>query len=209
MGRDRRLIHPGGIYHAVTKGNNGALIVHDPLDRQYWRLLFDRVASKYEWEVYAWCLLGNHHHVLLSAPQGGFSEGFQLLNGSHARQINRRHGRVGHLVRNRFFSVEISTEAHLVASLLYVPRNPVAAGLCRVAGAWRDSSYRATVGDEPAPRWLALEKILPLFGRTPNRARAVYSAQVAHGHLPVSDTVTEVQSFLNGPPGWRGEATSE
>jgi REP element-mobilizing transposase RayT len=192
MGRANREQDKETLRHVVTRGNNGEWIVRDAVDKTAFRAELHRVAVKYQWEVWAWCLLSNHFHLVLRTPDLGLSEGMQELNGNHARRMNRRHGRTGHLVRNRFFSVELKSEAHVVAAVVYVARNPVKAGLSASAAAWYDSSYRATAGMEPSPPWLAVEQVLALFGKDRKAAVAAYRDFVHAGHLPVSDTIEEV-----------------
>ncbi len=119
----------------------------------------------------------------------------QALNSRHAQCVNRRHGRTGHLFQNRFFSVEVATDAHLVSSVAYVNRNPYAAHAVEAAEDWRDSSYRAMLGLEPAPRWLPVDEILELFGRTQASARAELASLVSSGRVPVSDTLEAVRWF--------------
>jgi hypothetical protein len=82
----------------------------------------------------------------------------------------------------------------LMPAVLYVVRNPVTAGLCEHAGLWPDSSYRATVGLEPAPRWLVVDQVLKLFGSTPESGRSEFTRLVGSGQLLVSDTGFEDSS---------------
>ena len=138
MGRSLRIIDRDVVYHAVTKGNNGGPIACDATDRASVFHELDRAATRYGWEVFAWCCLTTHNHVVLRAPQGGLSEGFREMNGNHSRRTGRRHGWSGHLIRNRFFSVAVESEAHFVGCALYVARNPIAAGLCKRAGECSD-----------------------------------------------------------------------
>jgi putative transposase len=113
---------------------------------------------------------------------------FDGLNGNHARRMNRRHGRVGHLFQNRFYCGELASDAHLISAILYVVRNPVTAGLCEHAGLWPDSSHRATVGLERAPQWLVVDQVLQPFGSTPESGRSEFARLVGSGQLLVSDT---------------------
>ncbi|HVP75102.1 MAG TPA: transposase [Gaiellaceae bacterium] len=198
MGRANREQDRETLFHVVSRGNNGERIVRDAVDTASFRAELDRVSVKYEWEVWAWCLLSNHFHLVLRTPKLGLSEGMQELNGNHARRMNRRHDRTGHLVRNRFFSVALETEAHAVAAILYVARNPVKAGLCASPAAWRDGGYRATAGLEQAPPWLAVGSVLSLFGEDDRQAVATYRDFVHAGHLPVSDTIEEVSRVERG-----------
>jgi putative transposase len=194
VGRELRILDPDAIYHVTSRGNNRGLITFDSTDRAGWCEELSAAATKHKWEVFAWCLMPNHHHVVLRAPEGGVSSGFQEINGNHARRTNRRHDRVGHLFQNRFYCGEIASEAHLISAILYVVRNPVAAGLCEHAGLWPDSSYRATVGVERAPRWLVVDQVLRLFGSTPESARSEFARLVGSGQLLVSDTGFEDRS---------------
>jgi REP element-mobilizing transposase RayT len=207
MGRALRNEDPTVIYHAVSRGNNRGPIVWDGADRDSLCGELGRAATKFGWDVYAWCALSNHYHVVLRAPKGGLSLGFQQINGNHARRTNIRYGRVGHLFQNRFFAGTVSSTVHLVAAVLYVGRNPVAAGLCRNAAAWPDSSYRATAGLASAPDWLLVDRVLGLFGNERKEAQAAYARLVHHGHLPVSDTI-EAVARVEPPPVGRESVTT-
>jgi putative transposase len=194
VGRELRILDPDAIYHVTSRGNNRGLITFDATDRAGLRGQLAAAATKHRWEVFAWCLMPNHYHVVLRAPEGAASSGFQELNGDHARRTNRRHGRVGHLFQNRFYSGELASEAHLISAILYVVRNPVTAGLCEHAGLWPDSSYRAAVGLERAPRWLVVDQVLKLFGTTRESGRLEFARLVDSGQLLVSDTGLEDRS---------------
>jgi putative transposase len=183
MGRDLRIIDPESIYHVVSCGSNRGPIAWD--DHDFESLFGDlaAAAAHYAWEVFAWCAMPTHHHVLVRTPAQGFSPGFQTLNGNHARRTNRRHGREAHLFKNRPFAAKVDSDAYLVTAILYVVRNPIEAGICKHASQWRYSSYRATVGQVEAPTWLNVEALHELFGGPAEFARLVHD-----GHLPVSDT---------------------
>jgi REP element-mobilizing transposase RayT len=188
MGYALRAIDRAEAYHVVCRGSNRGRIVWDRQDCDSFRNELHRVARKFEWAVYAWCLMPNHHHVILHATQQQFSAGFQQLNKNHARRTNRRHGRSDHLFRQRPRARQIESTAHLVGAIAYVVRNPVDAGLVEHAAAWEWSSYRSTAGRAPAPQWLLVEETLALLGRDSAKAIAAFE-EIAHsGHLPVSDT---------------------
>jgi REP element-mobilizing transposase RayT len=194
MGRYNRAIDPERSYHVTCRGSNREQIVWDRDDCERFRAELDRVATKFEWEVYAWCLMPNHHHVTLRARQEQFSAGFQQLNGNHARRTNRRHGRTDHLFRNRPRAVELVDTAHLVGAIAYVVRNPVKAKIVEHAAEWPWSSYRATAGIEYAPEWLLIDEVRKLFGHDPASAVAAFAEQVHSGRLLVSDTRGQLSS---------------
>jgi hypothetical protein len=63
----------------------------------------------------------------------------------------------GHLFGDRFGSNEVLDEAYALGVVRYALLNPVRAGLCRHPREWRWSSYGATVGLRPKPRFLSLD----------------------------------------------------
>lgn len=195
MGRELREIDPDFPYHVVSKGNNGAPIVFDAVDVEFFIAELGRVATKYDWEVWAWCLMTNHFHVVARTQDSALSLGMQELNGNHSRRTNHRHERSGHLLQNRFFSVVVDSDAYAVTSVAYVVWNPVKARLCKSPADWPACSYRATVGLESAPRWLAVDAVLGLFGRDREGAIRAYRNSVHSGRFPVSDTIEAVERY--------------
>ena len=198
MGHPLRVIDPELAYHAFCRGSNRGPIAWDRQDFDSLYAELSRVAKRQRWRVLAWCLMPNHHHVVLRANTEGFSAGFRSMNGNHARRTNRRYGRTDHLFRNRPRDREIASQAYLVAAILYVVRNPLESGLVEDAAAWPYSSYRATAGLEPAPDWLALDEVHPLFGSTAAGAAAEFARLVHNGHVLVSDT--DGMSGTDGKP---------
>jgi putative transposase len=185
MGRALRIIDPAAAYHVWSRGSNRERIVWDDADCVSFRRELARIASRYRWRVLAWCLMYNHYHVILRTPDGGFSSGFQQLNGNHSRRTNERHGRSDHLFRNRPKSAELSSPAYFVSAILYTFRNPVDAGASPRAEDWPYSSFRATMGLERAPSWLAVDEVLALFGPSPAAARQLLADLVHSGRLGV------------------------
>ena len=132
--------------------------------------------------------MGNHFHFLVQIPHGGLSRGMQVLNTGYSVRTNKRHGRTGHLVRNRFYSELVEDETHLMEAIRYIVLNPVRAGLCQSPADWPWSSYRACAATELAHPFLAVDRVLGLFGTRPAAARAEFRAFVREGHVQVSDT---------------------
>jgi REP element-mobilizing transposase RayT len=188
MGHPLRVIDPNATYHAGSRGSNRAPIVFDDVDRRTFSTLLSQVAARHRWRILSWCLVDNHYHVVLRTTCTSFSKGFQLLNSTHSRRTNSRHERSAHLFKGRPWTRELTSAAYLVGAILYVIRNPVEAGLCRRPEQWLFGSYRALLGLEPAPVWLAVDEVLALFGPTPAEARRVLVSLVHTGHVPVSDT---------------------
>ena len=188
MPRSPRVVEPGGIYHLTPRGNDGREIFLEDADRVHFLLRLGRVARKYRWVVFAYCLMTNHFHLLVKVPEDGLSPGMQELLGGYARWWNGEHDHYGHLFRNRFDDTPVRVVRHLIATARYVELNPVRAKMHNRPEQWPWSSYRAHVGlDHPAP-FLANTEFLKLLGPTPDKARKAYRRFVREGHVPVSDT---------------------
>jgi REP element-mobilizing transposase RayT len=182
MAREPRIEMPGGFYHVGSKGNRGCTIYEDDFERRVFLSLLRTVVRRFEWTCHAFVLMSNHFHLLIQLQLSGLSDGMQLLNGGFAKFSNRRHGYVGqHLFRNRFWSEHITSDSHLLETARYVVLNPVRAGICSDPADWRWSSYRACVGLDFAPSFLAASEHLRLFGEKPAAARRAYRRFVADG----------------------------
>ena len=181
------------MYHVSSKGNRGCVVYEDDFERRMFLKVLSLVTRRFGWVCHSFCLMSNHFHLLIQLDAGGLSAGMQLLNGSFARFSNRRHGNVGHLFRNRFWSEELASEGHLLEAARYIVLNPVRAGLCTKPEDWSWSSYRACAGLDFSPKFLAATRHLQLFGTTPSTARRAYRdfvQDVIGASAPVSDTVT-------------------
>ena len=174
MARPLRILERDGIYNVGSRGNNKETMFRDATDWMEFLRLLAKVATRHFWEGWAYCLMGNHFHLVVQLPHLGLSEGMQLLNSGYAVRTNTRYERTGHLVRNRFYSQQVESEAHLLELCRYVVLNPVRAGLCRSPADWPWSSYRATAGLEPAHPFLSTSGILSLFAEDRLNAQRRY-----------------------------------
>ena len=116
------------------------------------------VVREFGWLLYAYCLMGNHFHLVLETPQANISAGMQRLKGDYANWFNPFHpNREGVLFERRFWSRIADQESYVYELSRYVVLNPVRAGFVRSPEQWRWSSYAATVGLERCPAFLCFE----------------------------------------------------
>jgi hypothetical protein len=113
--------------------------------------------------LYAYCLMGNHYHLLIETPEGNLVAGMRRLNGAYTQSFNRRHDRVGHLFQGRYQGILVDKDSYLLELSRYIVLNPVRAALVEGAADWPWSSYRAMVGAVEAPAWLRCKALLGLF----------------------------------------------
>ena len=181
MARPLRIEYPGALYHLTARGNARQAIFLDDDDRTAFLDLYGAVADRFGWRAHAYCLMGNHYHLLVETPEPNLSRGMRQLNGVYTQRFNRRHDRVGHVFQGRFKAILVERESYLLALARYVVLNPVRAGLARRAQDWRWSSYRATAGLAAAPGWLTTDWLLRQFAADGSAARRRYRRFVAEG----------------------------
>jgi REP element-mobilizing transposase RayT len=147
MARRARHESPGATHHVWARGNNRARIFHDDGDCQVYLVILRGVVATYGWRVLAYCLMGNHVHLVIQTPHANLGEGMQRLHSAYATHYNRRYPHDGHVFKRPYGSSLIKDDAQLAVTLAYVANNPVKAGLCARPEDWRRSSFAA--GGDP------------------------------------------------------------
>lgn len=183
MSRALRIEFPGAVYHVTSRGNERREVFRDDEDRRLFLSTLGRTVARWRWVVHAYCLMGNHYHLLIETPEPNLSRGMRQLNGEYTQAFNRRHGRAGHLFQGRFKAVLVEKEGHLLELCRYVVLNPVRARGMRVQSPeqWPWSSYRATAGQECGPPFLDTSWVLARFGGKAPTAHKAYRGFVADG----------------------------
>ena len=143
MARLARLVVPG-LPHLVTqRGNGRARTFFGDDDYALYRDLLAESCRAADVEVWAWCLMPTHVHlILVPADADGLRRALAATHRRYAGILQGRRKRTGHFWQGRFGSV-VMDEEHLAAAVRYVALSPVRARLVRRAQDWRWSSVRA------------------------------------------------------------------
>jgi putative transposase len=157
VARVPRAVLPDGVTHVFTRGNRYEQIYLAEGDAFEFLSRAEEAFRRFGIDCWAYCLMPTHYHFILDGRRDDFSRALHRLNGPYARWFNKEHGFRHHLFGDRFGAREILDEPHLLEAVRYIVLNPVRAGLCRHPREWRWSSYRATIGVEPAPPFLKLD----------------------------------------------------
>ena len=181
MARPLRIEFPGALYHITSRGDRQEAIYEDDEDRRAYLEILGDVVERFGWLCYAYCLMGNHYHLVIETLEGNLAKGMRHLNGVYTQLSNRRHGRVGHLFQGRYKAILIDKDAYWLEVSRYVVLNPVRAGMAKEPGGWPWSSYNATVGTNSAPTWLKVDVLLEQFGQKRSVARRRYKSFVDEG----------------------------
>jgi REP element-mobilizing transposase RayT len=177
--RPRQESEPG-VHHVYARGNGQQPIYRDDIDRETYLRMLGRVVVRHRWQCLAYCLMGNHVHLLLETREPNLGRGMGRLHSDYAQRFNRRHGRSGHLFQGRYGAVRVQDDIQLWTVVRYIARNPVQAGMCERAEEWAWSSHRAVLG-APAPAWLDVRRLLWHLGALGGEPRERYRDIVAEG----------------------------
>ena len=129
MSRLPRLVIPGHPHHVTQRGNRRAQTFFEDNDYLLYQDLLAEAARKADAEIWAYCLMPNHIHVIIvPSDEDGLRRTFADAHRRYTGYINARMRVTGHLWQGRFGSV-VMDEEHLAHAVRYVYLNPVRAKL--------------------------------------------------------------------------------
>ncbi len=144
MPRTARVVHDGGTYHVLARGNNGQTIFHGDRDYERYLHLTSRYTQMLGICLYHFVLMPNHVHLLVHVSVGVTLSRLMLgLSLAYALFYRKQYRYAGHLWQGRFKSSLIDRDASLLECGRFIELNPVRVGLVRDPAAYAWSSYRA------------------------------------------------------------------
>ncbi|MFN9792695.1 MAG: transposase [Pseudomonadota bacterium] len=81
MARSLRLEFDGALYHVMARRNARQAVFVDDVDRAAFVANLGRVTGRFDWRVWAWCLMGSHYHLLVETMRLTLSRGMREVNG--------------------------------------------------------------------------------------------------------------------------------
>lgn len=146
------------------------LIFEDDEDRRIFLKTLGEACVKAGWETHAYCLMGNHFHLVMETPQPTLVAGMKWMLGTYTLRYNARHRQRGHVFAGRYKSllVDGSKKSYLKVVSDYVHLNPVRAGLLKKGGSLESyewSSYPEYLKPpQKRVRWLRVDRVLGEHG---------------------------------------------
>lgn len=142
MPRTAREKSSTGIYHIIMRGINRQSIFEDAEDNlRFLQTLFKYKEISGYW-IFAYCLMGNHVHLLLKVGLEPLEQIMRRLCGSYVYWYNWKYERIGYLFQDRFKSESVEDDRYFLTVLRYIHQNPLHAGLVKDVSQYRWSSYR-------------------------------------------------------------------
>ena len=82
MSRPLRIEFPGAVYHVTSRGDRREPIYRDDIDRHTQLAVLAEASARFDAHVLAYCLMGNHYHLVLCTRSGALSRLMRQLNGA-------------------------------------------------------------------------------------------------------------------------------
>jgi putative transposase len=208
MARYARIVVRDCPHHVTARGNRREPIFFGNGDHDVYRDLLAEQARKACVEIWAYCLMPNHVHLIaVPREEVGLARAIGEAHRRYTNYINARAGFRGHLFQNRFGSV-VMDESHVVTAARYVSLNPVRAGLVARAEDWPWSSVRAHLKAEDdglaivkplLERLGDFSRLLAPDARDEARFSALRRSEASGRPLAAEDFVRDLERRLGRP----------
>ena len=191
MPRRPRIVVEGGVYHVYNRIARGEPVFSQVREAELFVELLRTVARRDGLTIFAWCLMANHYHLAVRIGAVPLARTMAYLQARVSERHNRQWHSSGPLWQSRYKAKIVTDQTYLMQLIVYVHRNPVAAGIVDDPAAYERCGHRELLGrtshgliDAPA--------VLALFGSTVTTAR--------RGYLRLLRTVA-TQSWAGDHPG--------
>jgi putative transposase len=151
MVRKARKKSTSGIYHVMYRGVNRQEIFHDNEDNRKFLEIMKKYTGKLGLEVYAWCLMNNHVHLLIKEGEEALGTTMKRIGVSYVSYYNEKYQTAGHLFQNRYHSETVENDEYFRTVVRYIHQNPVKAGMVTWVNEWKWSSCAGYYGQPYFP----------------------------------------------------------
>jgi len=177
-------IEEGYFYHIYNRGNNSEKIFFSEENYAY----FLKLLTKYIFpvaDIYAYCLLNNHFHILVRIKEKNeieinklkfstvekpkevsASRQFSHFLNAYSQAVNKKYARTGSLFEKRFERKRISDDHYLRQVILYINTNPLKHNLVEKPKDYKWSSYNSHISN--AKTKLKRKEVIELFDDVEN-----------------------------------------
>lgn len=155
------------VYHITIRGIDKQNIFFEEKDKYKFLKIVEDLKNKYNYEIYAYCLMDNHVHLVIFDKEQQLSKIMQSIEITYAFYFNKKYDRIGHLFQNRFFNKKVEDRKYMLQLCRYIHQNPQKAGISKTED-YKWSSYKEYIS---SPRIISDKLLLSIFSEDIESAR--------------------------------------
>lgn len=161
MVRPLRVEYNDAYYHVMNRGRGRQFIFHGKPYYEAFLLAVEQAHQRFGIEIHAYCLMGNHYHLLVKTPKGNLGRAMRHINGVYTQKYNFLKKTDGALFRGRYKAILIEASSYLLEVSRYIHRNPVELKkpLVQDLSNYIWSSYPSYTKSVTIPAWLIRDDI--------------------------------------------------
>ena len=181
MPRPEPIQYENALYHVMNRGSARQRIFHTDEYFSNFLLTLEEAHDRFDAFINAYCLMGNHFHLLTETPRANLDRIMRHINGVYTQRYNRLKKTDGPLFRGRYKAILVDSDEYLLQLSRYIHRNPIDAKRPNVNPLvdYMWSSYSAYVNAVKAPHWLGGKTTYQMLGQ--RQRYSGYEAYVGHG----------------------------
>jgi len=151
-------------------------LFRDDKDKDKYLFYVKKYQKKFDFKVYAYCLMSTHAHLLIDANGADISKFMHGINQSYAQYFNNKYDRHGHVFQDRFKSKVVDSDDYLFTVSAYIHNNPTdIEGYENCPEEYKYSSFSVYLGlKEDVYGIVDEEFIMGLFNENVKKAREKY-----------------------------------
>lgn len=150
MPRQPRYFVPNMPQHVIQRGVDRQAVFFRAQDYELYLETLRTAASRYDCAIHAFVLMTNHTHLLITpGTERSLPLLLQAIGRGYVQKLNRKYDRTGTLWQGRYKASLIQDDRYLLTCYRYIELNPVRAGIVRLPGDYRYSSYHHNATGRP------------------------------------------------------------
>jgi putative transposase len=191
----KKLNVPELVFHITQRGAGKEPLFVEESDYLFMLWLMKEICASHTLRIYAFCLMPNHTHFLMSTTEQNLYDAMRDLFSRYAMRFNKKYERKGHLFGGPYRQATCLEDSYLLAASLYIHLNPVRAGLAEDPLRYRWSSCRLYCTDRDRQSFVDPGFVLGLLPEESGRKRR-YKVLLEKGKDLISGHVLEKQDSI-------------
>jgi putative transposase len=191
----KKLNVPRLVFHITQRAAGKEPLFVEDSDYLFMLWLMKEISESHSLRMYAFCLMPNHTHFLMSTTEQNLYDAMRDLFSRYAMRFNKKYERKGHLFGGPYRQAICLDDSYLLAASLYIHLNPVRAGLTADPLGYRWSSSRLYCGDRDRQSFVDPNFVLGILPDDVGRKKK-YKLLMEKGMELVSGHVLEKQDAI-------------